>query len=254
MSTQLGIISSSRLRYFRPHTGAKAECCSGCSSRMNGIFCDLEAPMLAMLERLRQTSTYPAGVMVYQEGSQPRAALCVCSGRVKLSRTSPDGRAVVLGMATAGDVLGVRQLLVDKPQDHTAETIEETRLCFIPKDDFLRVLRRHGDVCLRLAQKLSAELGDAYRNVCGLVLKPAPERLAELLLSLCNTHGTPAPEGFKLRTNMCQDELAQLVGVSRRTLNRALGILRDQGLIECRRRFIIIRDRAALRECLSPES
>ena len=70
------------------------------------------------------------------------------------------------------------------PHDHTAETLEESRICFVPKDSFLSFMKRNPDVSLKLSQKLSRELGQAYRQVCSLVLKPPTERLAEVLLAL----------------------------------------------------------------------
>lgn len=232
-----------------PHAGRTAWCFSS-GLRRSGAFCDLDQASLAELERLRRTSTFPRGVAIYSEADAPRSVYCVCSGCVRLSRNSPDGRAVVFGIAAPGDVLGVRPLLLGTPNDHTAESLEETRLCFIPKDAFLDLLKRNGGVSLRLAQKLSSELGEAYRKVCGLVFTPAAERLAELLLALCRTRGEPTRGGIRLSTNVSQDELAELVGVSRRGLSRALGTLREQGLIASRRRAIIVRDRAALRRCL----
>ena len=236
----------------RPGSEPVRCCCFACSSKPGSIFCDLDPNCLKELDQLRQTSMYPAGATVFLEADQPRAVYCVGAGRVKLSRSSPDGRAVVVGIATKGDVLGVRPLLLGERHDITAETLEESRLCFVPKNVFLGFLKRNGDVSLRLAQRLSVELGEAYRQVCGVVFKPTPERLAELLLSLCQTQGEPVPEGIGLKTHMCQDELAERVGASRRSLNRALGILRSQGLIECRRRFIIVRDFAALQNWLIP--
>ena len=231
---------------FQRHSEPTAQSCFACSSRTGGIFSGLNQPGLVESDRLRQTSTYPAGVLVYSEAGRPRAAYCVCSGRLKLSCSSPDGRSVILGIAASGDVLGVRPLRLGSPHDHTAETLEESRICFVPKDSFLSFMGRNPDVSSKLSQKLSRELDQAYRQVCSLVLKPATERLAEVLLALCRTHGQPVPGGIGLKTNMCQDEMAEMVGLSRRSLNRALGTLRGQGLIECRRRFIIVRNHAAL--------
>ena len=223
-----------------------AERCFACSSKPGSIFCDLPSASLLELDQLKLARTYPAGAKVFLETDQPQAVYCVCAGRVKLSRSSPDGRALVLGIAGAGDVLGVRPLLVGRPHDLTAETTEETRLCFIPRRNFLDFLKRNGEVSLRLAEKLSTELGEAYRQVCGVVLKPTVERLAEFLLSLCQTHGEITPEGVGLKSNICQDELAEMVGMSRRNLNRALGTLRGQGLIQCGRRSIIVLNMVAL--------
>jgi CRP/FNR family transcriptional regulator len=235
---------------FQRHSEPAAKCCFACSSRPGGIFSGLDQPSLVELDRLRQTSTYPAGFLVYSEADRPRAAYCVCSGRLKLSCSSPDGRSVILGIAASGDVLGVRQLLLGSLHDHTAETLEESLICLVPKDTLLSFMKRNPDVSLKLSQKLSRELGQAYRQVRSLVFKPAAERLAEVLLALCRTHGQPVPGGIGLKTNMGQDEMAEMVGLSRRSLNRALGTLRGQGLIECGRRFIIVRNHAALENCL----
>jgi CRP/FNR family transcriptional regulator len=185
---------------------------------------------------------------VFVEGEQPRGVYCLCAGRVKLSTCSSDGRTVIIGIATAGDVLGMRALLSEKPHDLTAETLEPTQFSFIRKDDFLGFLRRNGDVSLRLAQKLSNELYEAYRGVRDVALKQACERLAELLLRFCHTHGKPTPDGIWLPINLSQEELAAMIGVSRRTLTRTLAKLKRLGLIECRRRSILVRDRVALQQ------
>lgn len=203
------------------------------------------------LDRRRQPSIYPAGATVFLQGDQPRAVYCVGTGQVKLSHGSADGRSVALGIAVSGDVLGVRPMLLGTAHDLTAETFEETRLCFIPKDDFLEFLARHAAVSLRLAQKLSAELDEAYRHLSGAALKSTTQRVAELILALCQTQGQPGRGGISLPTHMCQDELAEFLGVSRRSLSRALATLRNRGLIECRRRLIVVCNSAALRKSLA---
>lgn len=241
----------SAVRAVRVLSESTEDRCFACSCRPGSIFSDLDAASLMELDQLRQTSNYPIGAPVFLEGEQPDAVYCVGAGRVKLSRNSPDGRAVALGLATSGEVLGVRPLLLGLPHDVTAETLDETRLCFIPKADFLAFLSRNRSVSLRLAQKLSAELGEVYQQVFSVAVKPTAERLAELLLALCQTHGQLVPDGISLATNMCQDELAELLGVSRRSLVRALAALKHRGAIECRRRIIIVRDRAVLTKSVS---
>ena len=150
-------------------------------------------------------------------------------------------------------LLGVRALLSRKPHDLTTETLEMTQLCFIRKDDFLGFLSRNEDVSLRLAQKLSNELYGAYQLVSDVALKQSYKRLTELLLRLCQSHGDLRPDCIRLKMNLSQEELADMIGVSRRTLARALAKLKYLGIIECQRRLIIIRDRVALEESLSSE-
>jgi CRP/FNR family transcriptional regulator len=235
----------------RQPSDSSGDCCFSCSCKKESIFGDLDATTLMELDRRRQPSIYRAGTTVFLQGDEPRAIYCVGTGQVKLSHGSADGRSVALGVAVSGDVLGVRPMLLGTAHDVTAETLEETRLCFIPKDDFLDLLARNGVVSLRLAQKLSAELDEAYRQVSGVAFKSTVQRVAELILALCQTQGKPGPEGIGLPTGMCQDELAEFLGVSRRSLSRALATLKNGGLIECRRRRIVVRDSAGLKKSLA---
>jgi len=160
----------------------------------------------------------------------------------------------MVGIALAGDVLGVRSLLSGRPHDLTAESLERAELKFIRKDDLLNFLSRNGDVSLRLAQKLSEELYEAYRGVRDMALKRSYERLVELLLRFCQTHGEATPDGIRLRMDLSQEELAEMIGASRRSLTRALTRLKHLGVIECRRRSIIVCDKVALENTVPLEN
>jgi len=224
--------------------------CAACGVRAAGIFSGLDPATLADLERPRQAAIYPSGATLFQEGGAPSAVYCLCSGRVKLSSSSEDGRAVILGIAVPGDVLGIGPLLLGARHDMTAETLERVHLCVLPRVPFLSFLERNPRVGMALARRLSGELSAAYRQVRGAVLKQSSERLAEVLLALCETHGRPVPEGICVRLNLSQDELAAMIGVSRRSLNRGLAKLRGDGIIESRGRSILVRDAQLLRRGL----
>lgn len=244
------MLSQGPLAAVHQPSRSAVDCCFACSCKPGSIFADLDADSLMELDRRRQASIYPAGATVFLQDDQPRAIYCVGTGRVKLSHGTADGRSIALGIAAPGDVLGVRPMLLGTAHDHAAETLEETRLCFIPKQDFLDFLARNSTVSLRLARKLSAELDEAYRQVSGAALKSTTQRVAELILALSRAQDSVAAAS-SLSTRMCQDELAEFLGVSRRSLSRALAALRNRGLIECRRRLIVVRDSAALRKSLA---
>jgi CRP/FNR family transcriptional regulator len=224
--------------------------CLACTLRSGSIFSDLDNLSLIELNRLQQRSIYPAGAIVFTEGEQPRGVYCICSGRVKLSIISPEGRATIVKIANAGDIVGIYALLSGKNYNLIAETLEPSQISFIKKDDFFSFLSRNGDVSLRLAQKLSGELYEAYLGLGNIALKQSFERLVELLLKLCQSHGKPVSEGILLSINLTQQELAETAGMSRRTLTRLLTKLKEPEIIECRRRQIIIRDKTALEKIL----
>jgi CRP/FNR family transcriptional regulator len=227
--------------------------CLACTLRSGSIFCDLDNLGLIELNQLQHKSIYPAGAIIFTEGEQPRGVYCICSGRVKLSIISPEGRAAIVKIANAGDIVGINALLSGKHYNLIAETLEPSQISFIKKDDFFSFLSRNGGVCLRLAQKLSGELYEAYLGLGNITLKQSFERLVELLLKLCQSHGESTPEGIILKINLSQQELAETTGMSRRTLTRLLTQLKELQIIECRRRLIIIRDKIALEKILPSE-
>lgn len=230
--------------YYTPKQNAQS--CLACSVRKNCLYFSLDHSQLIALERIQQRRTYPSGAIVFRAGDQPQGVYIICSGRAKLSVSSSDGRKAIVGIATAGDILGVKALLSGAPHNLKAKTLELTQVCFIQKDDFLNLLKRNGDVSLRLAQKLSKELYKAYFEVRDLAFKEADIRLAGLLMRLCQSNGQRTPEGISLKINFSWDEVAEMIGTSRRTLTRALTKLRHFGLIEYQHHSIIVPNMTAL--------
>jgi CRP/FNR family transcriptional regulator len=190
-------------------------------------------------------------VVLFLKGEKPHGIYCICSGRVKLSDHSGDGKSLVAGYPSAGSVIGMRAVISGKPHDFTARTVEETQVSFMDKEAFLGLLRRNGSVCLRLAESLVEELSRAYADLRNAALAVPEERLASLLLRLCEEFGEPAPEGIVIRLGMSQEDMAEMAGMSRRTLTRAITKLKSMDLVKCRRRIMIVKDKTALQNLLS---
>ena len=235
-------------------TRKRYQFCSVCPSRSCCIFSDLDNSHLMKLEQMCLKTIYPDRVVVHTEGDQPQGIYIVCFGRVKLSLSSPNGQAVIIGLATAGDAFGVESVLSGRPHSLMAETVEQTQLCFIKKDDFFDFLRYNGDVSLILAQRLSNNLYEAHLGLSDLAFKQSFDRLVELLLRQCKSGGDPTPKVMTSRIDLSQDELADMIGVSRRTITRGLTKLRQLKIIKCRRRSVIIKDLNSLEKILESKT
>src|SRR5882724_9308755 len=98
--------------------------CVDCRLRSSCIFSNLDYTRLVELDRIQRRGVCANGSVIFTKGDQPQGIYCICSGRVKLSIYSSDGRAVIVGVATAGDVIGSKALLSRKPHILTAEAIE----------------------------------------------------------------------------------------------------------------------------------
>src|SRR5204862_125684 len=132
------------------------ESCLSCPHREDRLFCNLPPSTAQRLAAITSPSSYPKGATLFVEGQVARGVFILCSGRVKLSTTSADGKTLIVRIADPGDDLGLPATVPEKPYELTAEVIEPTHANFIPRQQFLSLLREHGEVGLRVAQRMGA--------------------------------------------------------------------------------------------------
>jgi CRP/FNR family transcriptional regulator, cyclic AMP receptor protein len=165
------------------------ENCVECKLRQG--FCDLPTNALAGFSALGHQHTYPGGSVLFMEGQQARGAYVLCSGKVKLSTTSREGKILILKMACPGEVLGLSAVISNRRYEVTATTAAPCRVNFVHGDALIGFLRRHGEAGLRAAQAVSKEYQDACLDIQEILLAPSSAgKLAKLLLSWTNgNHG-----------------------------------------------------------------
>jgi CRP/FNR family transcriptional regulator, cyclic AMP receptor protein len=222
------------------------ENCLICKLRHSGFFCDLPKGSLEELEKVKYASAYPQGAVLFVEGQAPRGVYIVCSGRVKLSTTSREGKTLILRMAQAGEVLGLHATVSGKPYELTGETLQPCQLDFVRRDDFLRFLQHHGDAYLNAAQHLSQNCQNAYEMIRSLGLSHSVgEKLARLLLEWASD-GETTKEGVRIKISLTHEEIAQLIGTSRETVTRVLSEFREKKYAHLRGSTLMIMNRAGL--------
>lgn len=226
------------------------ENCLICKLRQSGFFCDLPKASLEHLEKIKYASAFPQGAVLFVEGQAPRGIYIVCSGRVKLTTTSRDGKTLILRIAQAGEVLGLHGTVSGKPYELTAETLQPCQLDFIKREDFLKFLQNHADACLNAAQHLSENCQTAYEMIRSLGLSHSvSEKLARLLLEWASD-GETTKDGIRIKISLTHEEIAQLIGTSRETVTRVLGEFRDKELAQLRGSTLLIRNKTALEKLI----
>jgi CRP/FNR family transcriptional regulator, cyclic AMP receptor protein len=226
------------------------EDCLMCKLRHSGFFCELPPQSLKDLEKIKYASAFPHGAVLFVEGQSARGAYVICSGRVKLSATSRDGKTLILRIAEAGEVLGLHATVSGKPYELTAETLQPCQLDFIKRDDFLHFLQNHGDACLNAAKHLSENCQNAYEMIRSLGLSHSvSEKLARLLLEWAS-EGEPTKDGIRIKVALTHEEMAQLIGTSRETVTRVLGEFREKHLAQLHGSTLLIRNKAGLEKLI----
>src|SRR6202047_315716 len=195
------------------------ESCLSCPHREDRLFCNLSPPALERLAAITSAAAYPKGATLFVEGQSPRGVFILCSGRVKLSTTSADGRSLILRVSESGEVLGLPATVTGKPYELTADVIEPTQANFISRDDFLRFLRENGEAALRVAQQLGETYHSAIAEMRTIGLShSAGEKLARFLLDLSADHAVEKGE-VKLTLTFTHEEIAQMIGAARETVS-----------------------------------
>ena len=204
--------------------------------------------MLKSFSAASHLSTYPGGAVLFVEGQMPRGAFVLCSGKVKLSTTSREGKVLILKMATPGEALGLSAVISGTCYELTAETAGPCQVNFIERDALTKLLDKHGELGLHSAQALSNEFQSAYRDIHDLVLaRSSAGKLAKLLLSW--TTGRDKENGaceIRIRSSLTHEEMAQMIGSSRETVTRLLSELKKKELIRLEGSTLVIRNRTAL--------
>jgi len=119
------------------------ESCLTCPLVKERIFCDLPGPVLAALDAISSSATYPKDAVLFVEGQEPRGVFVLCHGRVKLSTNSAGGKSIIVRIAEPGEVVGLAGTLSGKAYELTAEALEPLQANFIPREAFLHFLREH---------------------------------------------------------------------------------------------------------------
>lgn len=224
--------------------------CLSCKLRKEDCFCSMSDPVLKVFSAMSHQTTFPPGATLFVEGQIPRGVFVLCSGKVKLSTSSRDGKVLILKMAAPGEMLGLSAVISGGEYELTAETAMPCQVNYVAREPLLELLQRYGEAGLRSAQALSREFQAAYRDIHDLILaRSSAGKLAKLLLSW--TPPTSNGKEVRVSSGLTHEEMAQMIGASRETVTRLLSDLRKKQLIRLEGSTLVIRNRMALEAMVS---
>ena len=236
------------MRMNTPYGLEIIESCLTCKLRKEGWFCGLSSEVLKPFSAAGRPGTYPGGALLFVEGQIPRGAFVLCSGKVKLSTTSRDGKVLIVKVAEAGEVLGLSAAIGGTCYALTAETATPCQVNLVEREALLRLMERSGEMGLHAAQALSKEFQSVYRDFHELVLaRSSAGKLARLLLSWSAAREKESGSNeVRVRASMTHEEMAQMIGASRETVTRLLSELKKKEFIRLEGSTLVIRNRIAL--------
>jgi len=187
------------------------------------------------------------GDQLFAEGDLGDRVYLVIDGKMKLTRTAPDGRESLVSVHGRGDMFGELAMFDPTYRTSTATAVTDARLAVIAHDDLRAVLTTRPAVAMLLLKALAQRLRritDAHSN---LIFTDVPGRVARALLELADKFGKPTQEGIQVDHDLTQEELAQLVGASRETVNKALADFASRGWLQLSAKSVLLLDSERLR-------
>jgi CRP/FNR family cyclic AMP-dependent transcriptional regulator len=185
---------------------------------------------------------FSRGDVIFDEGDAGTKLFAIIEGKVKLARTAPDGRENLQAVLGPGEMFGELSLFDPKPRTAGAVALTDTVLASLAHEELRQWITGRPDVAVQLLQALAQRLRRTNDVLADLVFSDVPSRVAKALLGLADRFGQPTNEGIHVAHDLTQEELAQLVGASRETVNKALADFSARGWIRIESRAVVIRD------------
>jgi CRP-like cAMP-binding protein len=208
----------------------------------SGIFQGLSEDAVDPVASRLETITLPRGRVIFNEGEPGDSMYIVMTGKIKLSRRAPDGRENVLAVMGPSDQFGELSVFDPGPRTATATAVTAGTLLGLGHDDLQPLLTQRPEVAVRLLAALARRLRRTNEAMADLVFSDVPGRVAKALLDLAKRFGVETEEGLRVTHDLTQEELAQLVGASRETVNKALADFASRGFLRLEGRAVVILD------------
>ena len=188
------------------------------------------------------------GERLFAEGDTGDKLYIILSGKIKLTKAAPDGRENLLSVHGPGEMFGELSLFDPIPRTSSATAVTSADLAGLTHDDLRSWLSTRPEMAMHLLQALAQRLRRINEVKADLVFTDVPGRVAKALLDLSERFGSPGTLGVQVNHDLTQEELAQLVGASRETVNKALADFAARGWIQLAAKSVLITDMDRLRK------
>jgi len=214
------------------------------------LFQDLENKNYDDLSKIVLTRKYNKGQIIFSEYDKADGFHVTASGRVKIFKSSPEGKEQILHLFGPGEPFGEIAVFTGKNFPASAEALEDSETIFFPKNDFINLIKKDPALALNMLSVLSLRLKRFTSLIEDLSLKEVPSRLAAYLLYISERNGL----NDELTLDISKGQLASILGTIPETLSRILAKMTKEGLIESdgKRKFLI-KDRDSLEDLAKGE-
>lgn len=202
----------------------------------------------ARVAEVAHVRSYDRGELIFAEGAPGDVFIAIVTGRVKVFKSTPAGKEIILEIFGAGDPLGAVAVYEGVPFPASALTLEPTQCLRIEQAAFFRLLEQDPTLVRGLLSGLTIRLAELTRRLAELTGARVEARFARLFLKLCDQIGRPERGGVFVAMPLSRQELADLTGTTIETAIRIMSRWQKEDVLHTEKDGFVVIDRAALDE------
>ncbi|MBS0170023.1 MAG: Crp/Fnr family transcriptional regulator [Nitrospira sp.] len=215
-------------------------CCTTQKKTGHENIFEMDGHQLEDFHRIRIPLSYQANQVVFYEGHLSIGLYMLCSGKVKLTRSSYKGQRLIVRILEAGEIIEKHAFAQNSVHQTTCETLEPCKICLIERKAYLDLVRRDSTLALKLIELLSSEVRSNLTQLDAFTFKNARERLAATLIELARRFGSDGEDGIQIGMSLKREELAEMTGITPETLARLLGAFQTEKLLLAQGKLITL--------------
>ncbi len=202
-----------------------------------------ERDILSLLSENRDVCKYKRKQIIYVEGNRPARLYYIKKGKVKTYKTNEEGKELIVGIYGEGDFLGYVALLEGTVYKERAETMENTELAIIPKDEFDALMNTRREVVNRFMTMMAKNITEKEQLLLGLAYNSLRKKVADALITVNRK--------YKTSINLSRENLAAIAGTATASMIRTLSEFKSEKLIEIHDGYITILNEKELENLLN---
>jgi CRP/FNR family transcriptional regulator, cyclic AMP receptor protein len=206
------------------------------------LFAGVDPDAVAALTRQLRPVDFDAGHVFFTEGDPQDWLFIIVSGKVAIGSRAPDGRENLFTVKGPTDTFGELSAFDPGPRTSTARALTGVRAAVLTRDMLLGWIAERPEIAERLLRVLARRLRRTNHDLSDLIFTDVAGRVAKHLLRLAQQFGVQDGDVVRVTHDLTQEELAQLVGAARESVNKALGDFVARGWISVQGKTVLIAD------------
>jgi CRP-like cAMP-binding protein len=211
------------------------------------IFEPLSTEGIEQLNKQLPSIHLERGEIFYTPEERSERLFVLERGKVRIFRTTPDGREFTLAIVESGTVFGEMALTAQQLEGAYAQAMEPSEVSTMAREDLERLVVEKPEVGLKIMHLLSERLRRYETRLEDVTMKDVHSRLASIIVMLVESEGVTSGTGYRIPAHYTHQQLGEMIGTNREAVTRAFGVLQDEGVVELRRRLIYVPGLQALK-------